>query len=100
MDKIPPKELVDKESPKFSTFSENDKESSNPKRKRVLSLNDVDTEKFAKIIPKLNYKRCLLIDVTSEIKSKLVMICQTLNCSIEIAKDLEDARIIFENFIK
>lgn len=103
MDRIPPKELDEKESPKFSTFSEHDTESKNPKkrRKRVLSLNDNNTEaKTKNSLRKLNYKRCLLVDVNSELKSKLAMICQTLNCSLEIAKDLEDARVIYESFVR
>jgi hypothetical protein len=102
MQRVPSKYLEEKESPKFSTCSDKEENSSlKPnKKQKLLRRSTFSNQKISEKNYPTKDKRWFLVDKNTEVTATLKMICQTLNCKLDIATNTFSAVNIFEAHIK
>lgn len=102
LEKPEAKTLEDRESPKFSTWSENEEVKSRlSSRRRELKSIKLSTFSSQRIkAPKARkVKRWILIDNQSEMTTLFKMVCQALNCKLDIAVNNHGALEKFKDSI-
>lgn len=100
--KLPVKDLWEKESPKFSTTSEKAEESKlrpRTSREYLVKRSAFSQQKLSLTI-RSKEKRWILVDTHSQLWSTFRMIWQTLATELKISNDLYNAKEMFKESIK